>query len=1230
MGRLSVALLGTPQITHAGRPVAFPTRKSEALLIFLAVEGGFHSRERLTTLLWPESDEEHARGSLRSALASLRQALAEAQEQHGPSHLRVERTLLALAEDSDVDLDLHRLRDAADLARGSSRLVPPELIARLRDAADPYRGDFLQGFSVNDAPDFDGWVSQQRETWHRQAGLVFDRLSQALIDGGALLEATEIASRWVELDSLNEAAHYRLMLAQATAGDRAGALRSYRACQRVLAEELGTGPGPEIEALARRVQQREIVRSTPALAEPGIEPKGLSLPLVGRLAEHTRLVAAYQSVSQGKVQVVSIEGEPGIGKTRLVQSFLRWVSAQRVEILEGRALETGGRLPYQPVVEALRPALNRTLDCGDPLLAPVWLAELGRLFPELHDHFPDLPAPTRSDQSEARPRLFEAVARFGQSLAEPARWRGVVFFIDDLQWADTASLDLLLYLVRRWAVSGTPILVLLALRSDELAPQERRPGRPGLNEWLAALARDVPLVRLRLGPLTAEDTARLVTSLVGLEPVQKPDVRLRTFSDQLFADTGGQPFFLLETLKALRERQARAPGEVARGEARDTLEAIIQDYAIWRERQGIPAEVRQLIRTRLARLDPPGLLACQAAAVLGDGFDLARLCQVTGLDEIAGLQVLDELLGRGLIREARSGGNPDVRFEFTHDQLREVTYAEAGEPRRRVLHGRAFKALSTAGEPAARLAEHAVRAGLAEQAFYLSLTAGDEALRLFAVRDALGHFERARRLAAESLSQRSQVLPLDALTHLYEQLGRAYELVMERRQALECYEEMLGAAHATGREAMACAALNRQATLLIQDLRDLTRAEAALRAALAVAERSGNRSGLAETEWNLAMLDFYTWNPEGAVAHGGRALALARELGDPELIARSLDVLAYSRYQLGRWSEAETAAEEGRQLFARLGNRVLEAGCLVLAARVALARGKPLRGLEIARAAHAISQSTEHNWAQANSAKEVAAALLEIGQYELALVTAREAVALARDAGFLPLLVATLVVLGRACRTLRLLEEARGAQIEAARHNELLKSPLYAEAIASELCAVETMAGRWTPAHDFARQALSVRSYRTAYPGLTRWYETAALARGGEQERARADLRRFPTQPGFSPRARLQHLRGMATLAAHSGDLNDARQHFREARRLARQLRLPGERWEICASLGALDRAAGDKRAARRSLAEASEVLQALAASIEGEALRAAFLSIAPAHQPLLPHPVSDHWVANA
>src|SRR5437868_10899125 len=166
-----------------------------------------------------------------------------------------------------------------------------------------------------------------------------------------------------------------------------------------------------------------------------------------------------------------MQGEAGIGKTRLAKEFLAWAEVEGADVLQGRAFETGGRLPYQPVIEALRRRIERE-NAPDDLLSDTWLAELSRLLPELCERYPDLPAPI-GDKSVARNRLFEAVARLLQALAARTP---LVLFIDDVQWADAASLDVLHYLARRFAESQTPALPLLTLRMGE------REMPPGLAE----------------------------------------------------------------------------------------------------------------------------------------------------------------------------------------------------------------------------------------------------------------------------------------------------------------------------------------------------------------------------------------------------------------------------------------------------------------------------------------------------------------------------------------------------------------------------------------------------------------------------------------------------------------------------------------------------------------------------------------------------------------------------
>src|SRR6266487_4123735 len=219
----------------------------------------------------------------------------------------------------------------------------------------------------------------------------------------------------------------------------------------------------------------------------------------------TALVTAFQTMLRGRTQVATIEGEPGIGKTRLAREFLRWARAQGADVLEARAFETGSRLPYQPLVEALRSRLEGEQDLH-ALLSEVWLAELARLLPEFREQVPELPFPLSLDEAEARTRLFEAIARLGRALARRAP---VVLFIDDAQWADAASLDVLQYASRRWATAHLPVLLLCTFRSDDLASSV------ALAEWLTSLERNLPVRRQTLMLLIFEETLRLVQSLFG-------------------------------------------------------------------------------------------------------------------------------------------------------------------------------------------------------------------------------------------------------------------------------------------------------------------------------------------------------------------------------------------------------------------------------------------------------------------------------------------------------------------------------------------------------------------------------------------------------------------------------------------------------------------------------------------------------------------------------------------
>jgi DNA-binding SARP family transcriptional activator len=779
---LQLYALGPPEVQLGENLVTFPTRKTLALLIYLAIESSPQPREHLAALLWPEASPERSHASLRNTLDHLQTALRQASGQAQTSYLSVTHHSLSLNPDANINFDLRTVERAYALARAerSSRALPEGTasLPLLQSAAACQRGNFLAGFSLGDAPDFDDWVAIQREVWNRRLGLILDRLSEIQFAQGEFAGTTETASRWIALDALNEIAYRRKMRAHFAAGERGQALETFEECRAILGAELGIEPEPDTVALAERIRLRDPLvhahlHKTPLQPRlPDSSINFLGNLFAGRNNEYQALLKFYGRAADNQPQLVVLRGEVGIGKTRLARKFIHWATSQGAELLLGSAFESGSHLPFQPLVEALRLRLEGESSLTD-FVDETWLSPLSQLLPELHQHYPNLsPTPVESPHPEAgqsQVQLYEPLVQFMLALAKRAP---LVLFMDDLQWTDSATLDFLQYAIRRWQDNAARILFLASLQSEALHPmtQPQPGGSPqGLSQWLEGMARALTPIHIELEPLGEPETVQMMQSIL-----LPPDA---SFTQWLYAETRGQPFYLSETLKDLLERHVLHPKRQGQGQWTFAVDAS-HDLG---QAVRVPSTVHAVIRSRLNRLSPNAFSLLVGGAVFEHRITFEHMCAVSNISEDQALPALDELISSRLLLETRQPGVTSA-YTFTNDMLRDVVYTEGGDARRRLFHQRALQVLETGGESAAVLAHHALAAGLGEVTFHYSLAAGQEALRLSAVNEAIVHLERAHQFVREAALP--ELPDEEDLRDLFTQLSWAYQLGGQAEKAL--------------------------------------------------------------------------------------------------------------------------------------------------------------------------------------------------------------------------------------------------------------------------------------------------------------------------------------------------------------------------------------------------------------------------------------------------------------
>ncbi|MDN5860085.1 MAG: AAA family ATPase [Pseudonocardia sp.] len=610
--------------------------------------------------------------------------------------------------------------------------------------------------------------------------------------------------------------------------------------------------------------------------------------LVGRIRERATLTAACRRVELGPV-VVELRGEAGIGKTALLDELCGAADASGHLVLRGAGAEFEQDYPFGIVVNALDDHLAGLRPARLAPLGPDRLDELARVFPS---QSPDggVPAPAVGAERFRTHRALRAL------LERLAGVRPLVLALDDVHWADPASAELLVHLLR--SPPAGRVLLVLAYRPQQ-APEPLR----------AALGAAGAIERIALEPLGCAEAGELLGDLA--EPREH---------EELHRQSGGNPLYLL----ALARSGQPLPAEPA-------------------PRGAVPAAVLETIDDELARLDPAPRTLLGAAAVAGDPFDLPLATAVAGLDPAASSAALDTLLDVDLVRPTSA----PVRFGFRHPVVRHAVYERAGAGWRLAAHQRAADALAETGAPLAARARHVAQAALP----------GDEAAVELLERAGGSTVARAPATAASWLAAALRVLPptrdgrrLELLTARALALTAAGELAAARA-ALRQVLGLLPAEQPVPRAAVVAACARCEYLL-----HHHAEARALLIDAVGLVDADGHaEAAVLATE--LATVLLYA-EPDGALAWSGRGLERARRAQDPVLVAHAAAVDASAACLAGRLRPAYRRFEEAGALLRALPDADLAAspdaalwvgGAGNMLGRAAQAQPHMARGLVLAR-----------------------------------------------------------------------------------------------------------------------------------------------------------------------------------------------------------------------------------------------------------------------------------------
>jgi len=616
--------------------------------------------------------------------------------------------------------------------------------------------------------------------------------------------------------------------------------------------------------------------------------------LVGRETELSALEDALLAALRGDGGVLIVGGEAGMGKTRLVGELAARALRLRCVVMSGACTEAELSLPYLPFLEAIGNRLTaENLDDLKTRLGPA-AEELAQLFPQF-----GRAQPAGGDPMQAKLRMFEAILLL---LRDAARDRALLLILEDLQWADPGTRELLDYMTRR--LRSTNVLVLATYRMDEM--HRKHPLVPTIQGW----RRSGQAEFVELQALTPAAVADMVRAIFDEREVSDE------FRDFLRERSEGNPFVIEEMLRDALDR-----GDIFRTETGWDRKALNE--------MRIPRTVRDTILHRLERLSRRDVDVLSAASVIGRSFDLSILAAATGLDETAVLAALETCVMDQLLEEDdRASG----KYRFRHALTREAVYEDMIVPRRQRLHSRVADVLAARPDRAAvDLAHHLLAAGRYDDAVAMCVAAAEDATRARAYRDAADILERAAPHVRDTV-ERGRILC---------RAGDAYWNNAEPESARRLLEEGIANLEAAGLSIEAAG----HRILLGRCFWELLRSDLArtqYERARDQLEPAGPSEALAIAYIRIAGLKAFDQANAESLEDATRAARIAEQAGAHMALTWSWNFMALAEISLGRVTEGLAHLEDSYQAaikndyFFQIGNAVYNASWLA----VMLGRGR--------------------------------------------------------------------------------------------------------------------------------------------------------------------------------------------------------------------------------------------------------------------------------------------------